>query len=705
MPLKKLLFKPGVNRENTRYTNEGGWYESDKIRFRQGTPEKIGGYEKLSPATFLGTCRRLWNWVSLGGVNYLGVGTNLKYYIESGGAYYDITPLRTFDSTGTLTNPFTTTNASADVSVADTAHGLAVGDVVFFENAAAVGGVPADELNTRHVVKSVTDANNYVIEVVTPASSSATGGGTVDFQYYSYTRILNGPFDTDGTTTVTVNHTGHGASAGDFVTFSNASTVDGLDLNQEFQITEVIDADTYTITTATAATGTTTGGGGSSVEAQYQIPVGAATQVPTEGWSVGAWGVGAWGIGSSAFVQLRLWNHHNFGEDLVYCPRGDTLYYWSVADNTLAGRGVAVETLLGANNVPTAVNSLIISDVSRFVLCFGTNELNSVVLDPMLIRWSDQESVLDWTPSATNQAGSLRLSAGSEIVTQLQSRQEILVWTDTALYALQYVGAPIVWGSTILADNISIIGPNAVAVGAGVVYWMGNGKFYKYDGRVQTLRCDLRQFIFQDFNMLQNLQVFAGSLEEFNEIWWWYCTNESEVPDRYVVYNYAEDVWYYGNLTRYAWIDKSTRDYPVAALSDKLAYHEVGVDDVTNTEPVAIEAYIESAEFDLEDGDRFGFVYRLLPDITFRGSTAASPTATFTMYPMTNAGSGYGQSIGGSESATVTRSVSVPVEQFTGQIYTRVRGRQMVLRVGSTDLGVTWQLGAPRMDIRPDGRR
>lgn len=705
MPLKKLLFKPGVNRENTRYTNEGGWYESDKIRFRQGTPEKIGGYERLSPATFLGTCRRLWNWVSLGGVNYIGVGTNLKYYIESGGAYYDITPLRTFDSTGTLTNPFTTTNASTDVSVADTAHGLAVGDVVFFENAAAVGGVPADELNTRHVVKSVTDANNYVIEVTTPAASGATGGGTITFQYYSYTRILNGPFDTDGTTTVTVNHTGHGASAGDFVTFSNASTVDGLDLNQEFQITEVIDADTYTITTATAATGTTTGGGGSSVEAQYQIPVGAATQVPTEGWSVGAWGVGAWGIGSSAFVQLRLWNNHNFGEDLVYCPRGDTLYYWSVTNNTLAGRGVAVNTLLGADNVPTAVNSLIISDVSRFVLCFGTNELNSVVLDPMLIRWSDQESVLDWTPSATNQAGSLRLSSGSEIVTQLQSRQEILVWTDTALYALQYVGAPIVWGSTILADNISIIGPNAVAVGAGVVYWMGNGKFYKYDGRVQTLRCDLRQFIFQDFNMLQNLQVFAGSLEEFNEIWWWYCTNESEVPDRYVVYNYAEDVWYYGNLTRYAWIDKSTRDYPVAALSDKLAYHEVGVDDVTNTDPVAIEAYIESAEFDLEDGDRFGFVYRLLPDITFRGSTAASPTATFTMYPMTNAGSGYGQSIGGSESATVTRSVSVPVEQFTGQIYTRVRGRQMVLRVGSTDLGVTWQLGAPRMDIRPDGRR
>jgi hypothetical protein len=705
MALKKLLFKPGVNRENTRYTNEGGWYESDKIRFRQGTPEKIGGYQRLSPATFLGTCRKLWNWVSLGSVNYLGAGTNLKYYIESGGAYYDITPLRTFNSTGTLTNPFTTTNASKDVSVADTAHGLVVDDVVFFEGAVAVGGIPAADLNTRHVVKSVTDANNYVIEVATPATSSTTGGGAVDFQYYSYTRILNGPFDTNATTTVTVNHTGHGATAGDFVTFSNASTVDGLNLNQEFQITEVIDADTYTITTTTAATGSTTGGGGSAVEAQYQIPVGAAIQVPTEGWSVGAWGVGAWGIGSSAFVQLRIWNNHNFGEDLVYCPRGDTLYYWSVTDNTLAGRGVAVNTLLGANNVPTAVNSLIISDVSRFVLCFGTNELGSSTLDPMLIRWSDQESVVDWTPTATNQAGSIRLSAGSEIVTQLQSRQEILVWTDTALYALQYVGAPIVWGSTILADNISIMGPNATAVGAGVVYWMGNGKFYKYDGRVQTLRCDLRQFIFQDFNMLQNLQVFAGSLEEFNEIWWWYPSSESDVPDRYVVYNYVEDVWYYGSLTRYAWIDKSTRDYPVAAMASKLAYHEVGVDDETNDEPVAIEAYIESAEFDLEDGDKFGFIYRLLPDITFRGSTAASPTATFTMYPMVNAGSGYGQSIGGSETASVTRSVSVPVEQFTGQIYTRVRGRQMVLRVGSTGLGVTWQLGAPRMDIRPDGRR
>ena len=685
--LKKILLKPGVNKENTRYTNENGWYISDKVRFRQGTPEKIGGWQRISSNTFLGVCRNLWNWVTLAFENLMGVGTNLKYYIERDGVYNDITPIR---STVTLpTNPFTG----------------------------------------------------------------------------------------NGTTTVTVTTTAaHGAKVGDFVTFSGATGTYNSTFNAEFQITNVLTTTTFTITTGSAiAAGSY---GGSSVSAAFQLNVGPASVEPFFGWGAGPWGYGSWGNGLSSTTSIRLWSANNWGEDLVFGPRGGGLYYWD-ATNGVTTRGVAVNTLGGtvtftiatpcvatfsvllaegtavefsttgalptgltagttyylrnvdgvtANlsatpagaiinttgtqsgthsvsdlvDVPTAQNVLFVSDTSRFLLLFGTTDYGSAVLDPMLIRWANQESLVDWYPSPLNQARSVRLSHGSEIVTVLQTRQEIVVWTDSALYSLQYVGPPIVWSSQLLGDNISIAGPNAAATASGRVFWMGVDKFYVYDGRVQTLRCDLRRHVFGDFNQAQAAQVYAGTNEGFNEVWWFYPSAGATQNDLYVVYNYVEDIWYYGSLGRSAWIDSGLRDYPVAATySYNLVNHEQGIDDNQTGTATAIEAYIESAEFDIEDGEKFGFVWRMVPDLTFQGSTADTPQVTMTMYGMNGSGSGFNTEA----SKAVARTSVVTIEQFTNIIYTRIRGRQMIMKIASDGLGTTWQLGAPRIDIRPDGRR
>jgi len=616
MPLSKILLKPGINRENTRYTTEGGWYDGDKVRFRQGTPEKIGGWARRSSSTFLGICRSLWNWVTLGGNNLIGVGTNLKFYISQGGNYYDVTPLR---DTETLTNPFTTTSGSPIVEVEDAA------------------------------------------------------GGYVD---------------------------------GDYVTFSGATAVGGLTLNGEYQITYNIGT-SYTITAASNASSSATGGG--TVTAAYQINVGPVFESPLTGWGAGGWGLGAWGVGVSSSDSLRLWSQSNFGEDLIFCPRGGGLYYWDASAGVTSNRGVNIAGMMGASDVPTKANVVLVSDVSRFVFALGSTDLGSATLDPLLIRWSDQESFLDWTPSATTQAGSIRLSLGSSIIGTIQSRQEVLVWTDTALYSLQYLGAPIVWGAQIIGDNISIAGPNAMSIASGVTYWMGLDKFYKYDGRTQTLRCDLRQYIFDDINQLQMQQVCCGTNEGFNEVWWFYCSANSVQIDKYVVYNYAEDIWYYGEMGRTAWLDSGLQSGPIAATyANNLVNHEVGNDDGTGETLVPMPAYISSAEFDLDDGHNFSFVWRVLPDITFRGSTnGPSPSVTMTLLPLKNSGSGVTNpaSVGGSNSAGITRTAVLPIEEFTGQVFTRVRGRQLAMRVESTGLGVAWQMGAFRLDIRPDGRR
>jgi hypothetical protein len=618
--LKKLQQKAGVNRENTRYTNENGYYVSDKIRFRQGTPEKIGGWQRISSTIFQGVCRSLWNWVTLGGQNLLSVGTNLKYYIESGGAYNDITPLRVTPPATLANNPFATVSGSTTVTVTDAA------------------------------------------------------GGYVN---------------------------------GDFVTFSGATAVAGLTLNGEYQLTTIgTSTTTYEITAASAANATTTGGG-AAVVAAYQINVGTAFAIPLVGWGAGAWGSGTWGIGSASTNQMRIWSQANFGEDLIFAPNGGQIYIWK-ANTSLTTRGVLISSLPGANSVPTVQNLILISDSSRFVFAFGCNDYGSADQNPTLIRWSDQEDYLEWFPSATNQASSLQLSHGSKIVTALQSRQEILVWTDSSVYSMQYQGPPAVWGAQLLADNISIAGPNAAAIASGVTYWMGIDKFYKYDGRTQTLRCDLRQYIFQDINLEQAAQIFASTNEGFNEVWFFYCSANSFTIDRYVTYNYAEDVWAYGTMARTAWLDSALRQHPMAATySYNIVFHEQGNDDNETGTTLPINAVIETTEFDIDDGDHFGFVWRIVPDITFRGSDAASPQVTMTLIPMQNSGSGFNDpiSLGGNSNATVVRTATVPIEQFTGQVYVRVRGRQMIMKVESNQLGCAWQLGSPRIDIRQDGRR
>ena len=609
MPLQKILFKPGVNRENTRYTTEGGWYECDKIRFRQGNPESIGGWQRISANTFLGVCRSLWNWVTLGNLNLISLGTNLKFYIENGGAYNDVTPIRTTTTLGT------------------------------------------------------------------------------------------DPFTGDGTTTVTVTAPSHGAGTGDFVTFSGVTGAYASVLNAEFQIT-VINVNSYTITTpSVVAAGAT---GGSAVSAAYQLNSGPAAAVPLTGWGAGAWSAGAWGVGGTSDTTLRLWTQSNWGEDLIFGPRGGGMYYWD-ATTGVGVRGYNLATAAGASDVPVVQNTIFVSDISRFVFALGCNDYGSSTLDPMLIRWSDQEDALNWTPAATNQAGSLRLSHGSEIVTAVQARQEIVAFTDSSVYSLQYLGPPLVWGAQLLGDNISIISPNAATIASGIVYWMGVDKFYAYDGRVQTLNSDLRRYVFGDFNKAQAAQVFSGTNEGFNEVWWFYCSANSTTVDRYVVYNYVENNWYYGTMARTAWLDSGLRDYPFAATySHNLVNHEQGLDDNETGTPVALNAYIASSEFDIQDGHQFGFVWRVLPDLTFSNSTAASPTVNMTLYGLYNSGSGV---VDSANQDVVKGSTYVITEEFTGQIYTRVRGRQMIFKISSNQLGTAWQLGAPRIDIRPDGRR
>ena len=619
MPLKKLTLKAGVNRENTRYTNEEGWYDCDKVRFRQGTPEKIGGWVSFTQ-TFVGTCRSLWNWVTLGGQNLLGIGTNQKFYINQGGTNYDATPLR---ATVTLTNPFTTVFNSATVTVLDAAGGYIVGD---------------------------------------------------------------------------------------WVTFSGATVFNNVNMNGEFQIVSVGTGGTYTVTASTIANANGTGGG--TVTAAYQINIGPAVATPFAGWGAGSWGSGGWGSGLvSSISAMRVWSQSNFGEDLIFGPRGGPVYYWSAAGG-VGTRGVNITSLPGADPyTPTIQNISFVTDTNRQVMVFGTNEYGSSTFNPMLIRWGAAESVTDWEITATSQAGFLTLSHGSQIIGALQARQEILVWTDSTLYSLQFVTSEPWWTSQLLADNISIASQNAMAVASGVTYWMGVDKFYKYDGRTATLRCDLRQYIFSDINVSQSAQIFAGTNEGFNEVWWFYCSANSTAINRYVVYNYAEDIWYYGSMGRTAWLDSGLRDYPMAATySNNLVYHENGLDDATTGTTLPIEAYIASSEFDIDDGHKVGFVWRMLPDITFRGSSNATPSVTMYLRPMQNSGSGFNvpESVGGSASYPVSETgtgTSYEIEEFTGQINTRVRGRQLVMEVRSTGLGVQWQLGSPRIDIRPDGRR
>ena len=647
MPLQKLQLRPGVNRESTTLANEGTWFEMDKVRFRSGYPEKLGGWVKdtgvatstLQPpaGSFWGVARSLWNWVTLSGANLMGLGTNLKYYIQEsdGGNFYDVTPLR--DVNTVASNAFTTAN---------------------------------------------------------------------------------------GSTTVIVNDAGHGAQEGDFVTISGVvGAVNGIPaaaLNREFRIT-YIDSATYSIVVSSPATAAGTTG---AATFSYQIGVGGEIYTIGTGWGAGGWGgntggvLTGWGQAAPAGIgvgqQLRLWSQDNYGQDLLLNPRGGGLYLWKVNPSpNIYDRAVLLSPTSPSPyttdaDCPSVANAVAVSDASRFTIAFGCNDYGSTVLDPLLVRWSDQENYALWSPAITNQAGSYRLSTGSSIVAHQQTRQEILVFTDAAVYSMQYLGPPFVWGFQILGENISIAGPNVTATAANVVYWMGYDKFYMYSGRVETLYCPLRQYIFGDINLQQQYQFFAGTNEGFNEVWWFYCSANSTVIDRYVIYNHVEKVWSYGNLSRTAWLDTPLRNYPTAAgYNGQLIYHENGVDDGTTNPPSPISAYVQSADVNIGDGHNYGFAWRMIPDVTFDGSTVNNPAVTMTLRPRQNPGANY--SAAASPTVTSTQNYqgqrNYMVQQFTEIVYVRVRGRQMAFRISSTGLGVQWQLGVPSLDVRPDGRR
>lgn len=700
MSLKKIVLRPGLNRENTRYTTEGGWYECDKIRFRQGNPESIGGWVPYSLNTFKGICRSLWNWVTLTGQNLMGVGTNLKFYIENGGAYNDITPIRRTVTLGS--DPFSA-NGTTTVTVTDTSHGCYTGDFVTFSGAT---GTYASTLNAEFQVTVLT-VNTYTITVGSAIPAGSYGGAAVVAAY----QLNSGPEIV--VPAVGWGFGGWGSGPWGVGTPSASTTTFGSWSQSNYGEDLVYGPRNGSIYYWDATSGVTSRGvllntlGGTVTFTVASPTLVTLAQPFTEGTAV-QFGVSSGGTlptGVSTLTTYYLYNVEGLTANLVDING-------NLVNVSGAGSGTFSVSLLV--DVPIVQNYISVSDINRFVFAFGCNDYGSATIDPLLIRWSDQDNAFQWTPNAVNQAGSLRLSNGSSIVATIFTRQEVVVFTDSALYSLQYYGPPVVWGSQLLGENISVAGPKAIAVASGVVYWMGSDKFYAYDGRLQTLNCDVRRFIFSDFNAYQSDQVYAGSNEGFNEIWWFYPSASSNYPDRYVVYNYFEKVWYYGTMVRSAWIDSGLRDAPIGASYDsstktgRLILHETGLNDNTTGTNLPLNAYIGSSEFDIEDGHNFSFVWRVIPDLTFANSSAApdlsAPRVDFSLSALDNSGSGI--------SATKTNTVTLVApmtptntERFTGQVYTRLRGRQLIMRIESNQVNTAWQFGAPRIDIKPDGRR
>jgi len=625
MPLKSYKFAPGIDKENTNYTSEGRWWSMDKMRFRSGSPEKIGGWQRATTTPFLGACRALFNWMDLDGDDIMALGTNIKLYGERGQSIFDITPsinTVTHSTTPSSDNCIQTTTGSTTIRVNITDHGATVGSYVVISGVVgAVGGVPEAELNGEHVVTTIPSANYFYITVPTAATSGTTGGGT-------------------------------------------------------------------------------------SIVLEVLLENGVEYASGGTGWGAGTWGRGGWGSATSIAAytntQLRLWVFDNFGEDLLANVRGGEIYYWRPSlGYSSQNRAISLNDLPGASDVPLFSNYVVSTD-ERHVVAFGTNVIGETEQDPLLIRWSDQEDPAMWTPTATNSAGDMRVPMGSEIVAARQTRQETLVWTDTSLHSLQYIGAPYVFSLQTLADNCSLISPNAQISVNNVTYWMGSDKFYAYSGRVETLPCSLRRYVYSDLNRAQALQIQVGLNEQYGEIIWFYCSANSFNIDRYVVFNYLEQTWYYGQMNRTAWLDSHMRGAPYACSNDGYMYqHEVGCDDGSTNPPSAIYAWIESADFDIDDGDKFSFVKRIIPDLTFQNSTTNNPKVLYTLKARNFPGAGFTQS----DDRIVERTATAPVDSFTNQIWIRVRGRQAVIRVESTDVGVMWQLGTNRLDLRPDGRR
>ena len=622
MALTKLQFRPGINRDISSYSNENGWLDGNKVRFRFGFPEKIGGWEKYSGSSFLGTARGLHNWVALDGNIFLGIGTSLKYYIEQGLGFNDITPIRETTSAGDVT--FSATNGSSTITVTDTGHGAVQNDFVTFSGAVSLGGnVTAAVINQEYQIASVPTSNTFTIV------AKDTSGSTVT------------------------------ASASD------------------------------------------SGNGGGSTVGAYQINVGLDNMFGGTGWSAGTWGRGTWNSSASVTVegQLRLWSHDNFGEDLLINPRDGGVYLWDKT-NGAGTRAVEVSTVTGASDAPTVAKQILVSDSDRHVIAFGTNTIGTSVQDNLLIRFSDQESAVNWTPTTTNTAGSLKIGSGSRFVTALQTKREILVWTDTSLHSMTFIGPPFTFGIQQLASNITIIGPNAAVAVEDTVFWMGRDNFYVYNGATSQLPCNVKEKVFFDFNTDEEDKVFAGVNSNFNEIWWFNPSTSATENDSYVIYNYGEKLWYYGTLSRTAWLDRGIKEFPIATGSNYLFNHEKGYDD----DGSAMTSEIESSQMDIAEGEQFIFINRIIPDLTFNGSTASSPGADFTLKTRNFPGATYSTT----DTETVTRtatSTTVPFEQFTNQAFVRLRGRSFAFKISSSGSGVRWRLGSPRVDFRSDGKR
>lgn len=801
MPLSKLQFNPGINKEITQYSNEAGWNDCDKVRFRQGYPEKIGGWRRYGKNTFTGVCRSLHQWVSNAFVKYIGLGTNVKFFVETGTVYYDVTPIRL--TSGNLDNPIATTNASKVVTITHANHGATLGSYVTLSGVAhAINNVPTADLNKEHVITEIVNVNSYKIEVATTANSAGTGGvnndavvatyqinagpdfqiptqgwdsldwndstwngsagGTEELRVWNQANfgedLIIGPrggelyyWDTSagtGTRAVTVKDVNNGTA----VSLTKTST--GSILETAPYITNIDAAVGKTIRIGAVVTCTTAdripaGTTVVSVSANGQVvnisqnPINTGVN-PIQGLTYNFDDNPISVVGNSKTITVfdptlervyEVGQHVTLaGATTIYGITASVInqrhkiatvdsaantYTIDIADaepasTTASGGGSSVTAQYELSaEVPVVQNHLLVSDSSRFVFCFGTNEFGDTTetLNPMLIRWSDQEDMFDWRPRSTNQAGDIQLSQGTEIVTTLQSRQEILVFTDAALYSLQYVGAPVVWSSQLMGSNMSVISSKAAAYANGVAYWMGVGKFYKYDGTVQPLRCDVRKFVFDDMNPGQQGQVFAGSLEEYHEIWWFYVSksNTTKVaPDKYVVYNYAEDIWYVGTLDRSAWLDSPINDFPLAATNTyNLVEHENGNDDGQAATTQPINAHITSGKFGIESGNSFTFVDKLVPDMSFVGSDSNAPNVYFALFADDAPGRERlgSDSVGGNAEQPVYVLSVTNVDNYTDIVNIRMRGRDMAIKISSDSKGTRWQLGTPRLNMRPDGRR
>lgn len=691
MPLSKLQFRPGVASDPTSYSNEGGWQDCDKIRFHLGFPQKIGGWNKYNETALNGTCRALHTWNGIDGSEHLAAPTELKYYIEVGGLVADVTPLRQTTSAGDTT--FDTTDGSTTVEVNHTSHGAGLNDFVTFSSAAAVGGVPAGDLNKEHQVTRIVSSDAYEIVVDTEATSTVSaGGGASTIAEYQLNVGLNTAVGGTGwgagvwngqetaASTTTINDSGGISATDTSVTVTSAAGLPAAGyILVGSEIIQYLSKSTNTLNDlARGAIGTT-----AAAHAD-----GASVTDATKGWGMP--------IGVASTIELRTWSHDNFGEDLVLNPRDGAIYYWDKSQGT-GKRAVELSTMSGASDAPTIAKQVLVSDRDRHVIAFGANTQGTTDQDPLLIRFSDQEDAVDWTPTATNTAGDLVLGSGSTFIQAVETKREILIWTDQSLYSMRFVGPPFTFGLELLTASTSIVSANAATAVEDAAFWMGERGFYAYAGGTRALDCPVADHVFDDFNSDQKAKVVSGHNSSWNEVWWFYPSSGSSENDRYVIYNYHQQIWYYGVLTRSAWIDRGIKEFPIAVGGSYLFNHENGLDD----DGSAMTAYIESAATDIEDGDKFMLIRRIIPDVSFTGSTDASPSLNFTVKARNFAGDDYAVS----ETGATTRTQESPVEKHTQQLHLRLRGRSMALRVESTGVGVDWKLGSPRIDARPDGRR